>query len=141
MTLSVTQPVITCSAAGELVAAAMEEARRQGLNIAVAVLDPAGHMVAAARMDGVPPPVLDYATDKAFTATLGKSSLAFGERMASAPDLTIGAANRPRVCGWEGGLPVREGEALIGAIGVSGATGPEDATCATAALKALGLKA
>ena len=131
------QPVLRYSAAKELVALAIAHAEENGWNVAVAVLDTSGHMLAAGRMDGVPSPILDFAADKAFTSTLGKTSLAFGERMGSSKDLELGLLNRPRLCAWEGGLPIQIDGQLIGALGVSGATGPEDAACAESALLSL----
>jgi glc operon protein GlcG len=90
------------------------------------------------RMDGVPPSVVDFATDKAFTAAMsGKSTHAFFERMSSSADLSMGLANRPRLIAWEGGLPIMEAGVVIGGIGLSGAAGHEDAECATLALAAL----
>lgn len=130
---------ISCDAAQMLIARALEHARTHEWKIAVAVLDPTGAIVASARMDGVSPTILEIATDKAFTATLGKSTRAFYERMSSSPDLAMGLQNRPRLCAWDGGLPIRQDGALIGAIGVSGAAGHEDVECAQAALKTLGL--
>lgn len=130
---------LSYEAAAALVAHAVAHARANGWHVAVAVVDAAGHVLASGRMDGAPPPILDFATDKAFTATLGKTSLAFGERMAQLKSLELGLATRPRLLVWEGGLPVRESGLLVGAIGVSGASGHEDAACARAALAALGL--
>ncbi len=89
----------------------------------------------------MPPAILEFATDKAYTATLGKSSMAFSERMGSSPSLTMGLANRPRLCAWEGGEPIHEAGHLIGAIGVSGAAGHEDRACAEAALARYDLSA
>lgn len=137
MTVAINQPVIAYDAAAAMVAAAMEHARARGWAIAAIVLDPAGHVVASGRMDGVSPLIMDIAADKALTATLGKSSQAYFERMSSEPSLTMGAANRPRLCAWEGGVPIHADEALLGAIGVSGAAGPEDVACAEAALVAV----
>lgn len=134
-----TQTVLRYGSAQLLVARAIAHAEESGWRVAVAVLDPAGHMLAAGRMDGVPPPILDIASDKAFTATLGKTSLAFGERMASSKSLELGLSTRQRLVAWEGGVPIREQGALIGAIGVSGAQGHEDAACAMAAIEALDL--
>ncbi len=133
--------VLTYGAAAEMVRHAMAHAESNGWTVAVAVLDPSGHVIAAGRMDGAPPPILDFATDKAFTATLGKTSLAFGERMAALKSLEMGLATRTRLLAWEGGVPVREDGVLIGAIGVSGASGHEDAACAVAAIEAVGLSA
>ncbi len=130
--------VISCDAARKLVDHAVDCAASNGWNVAVAVLDASGHVVASARMDGVPAPVLDFARDKAFTATLGNTSRAFFERMSSSPELAMGASNRPGLCAWDGGLPIMENGTLVGALGVSGAAGPDDIKCAEAALKALG---
>ncbi|MCR9121392.1 MAG: heme-binding protein [Phyllobacteriaceae bacterium] len=135
-----TQPVLRYQSAQALVAHAMDHAEKNAWRVAVAVLDPGGHMLAAGRMDDVPAPILDIATDKTFTATLGKTSLAFGERMASSKPLELGLSTRQRLLAWEGGVPIREDGALIGAIGVSGARGHEDAACAMAAIEALSLE-
>ena len=134
-------PVITYETAVELVANAMAHATENGWNIAAVVLDPWGAIVAAGRMDGVSPTILDIANDKGFTATLGKSTRAFFERMSTSPDLTLGLQTRPRLCAWEGGLPLFKGGNMIGAIGVSGAAGEEDVACAEAAMAKLGLSA
>ncbi len=131
--------VITYKTAASLISVAMDHAIENDWNIAVVVLDPWGAQVASARMDSVSPIVLDIATDKAFTATLGKSTKDFYERMSSSNDLTLGLQTRPRLCAWEGGLPIFSDGCLIGAIGVSGAQGFEDVECAQAALTKLGL--
>ena len=135
------QPVLTYAAAAGMVADAIAHAAANGWSVAVAVVDPSGHVIASGRMDGAPPPILEFAGDKAYTATLGKTSLAFGERMAELKSLELGLGTRRRLLAWEGGVPVRENGVLIGAIGVSGASGHEDAACATAAIAAAGLGA
>ena len=131
------QPVMTYETATSLVARALAHATENGWAVAAVAVDPWGAIIASGRMDGVPAPVHDFAADKAYTATLGKTSLAFAERMGSAKGLELGLINRPRLCAWEGGMPVRVDGQLIGALGVSGAAGPEDAACAEAALDVL----
>ena len=131
--------VIRYATARLLIDSALKFAAENGWTVAAVVLDPSGHLVAAGRMDGVPAPVVDYATDKAYTATLGKSSRGFFERMSSSPELHMGMVNRPRVCAWDGGVPIYEGGVLIGAMGVSGAAGPEDVACVESALAVQGL--
>ena len=134
-----TAKIIACSAAQELASAAIAHATENGWSVAAVVLDPWGHTVSSARMDGVAPAILDFATDKAYTATLGRPTSAFFERMNSTDELRLGLANRPRLCAWDGGLPIYEGQNLVGAIGVSGGQGHEDVACAEAALHATGL--
>ncbi|MFK7764331.1 MAG: heme-binding protein [Roseobacter sp.] len=133
------QATLNYSAATCLVAAAIEHAQANGLSIAVAVLDTGGHVVASGRMDGVPAPILEFATDKAFTSTLGRTSLAYGMRMAEEKSLELGFTTRNRLLTWEGGLPIRHAGKMTGAIGVSGAAPHEDAACAQAGIDALGL--
>ena len=136
---TVAVPTIRYGCARALVSSAIEHAEANGWRIAVAVLDPAGHVVASGRMDGVAPPILDYAVDKAFTATLGKATTDYFARMNSDPSLAMGAANRPRLCAWDGGLPIYDGADLIGTIGVSGAAGEEDIACGEAACRSVGV--
>lgn len=131
--------VLRYATAARMVASAIAHAETKGWTVAVAVLDPSGHVLASGRMDGAPPPILDFATDKAYTAMLGRTSLAFGERMTELKSLELGVATRTRLLTWEGGLPIREDGVLIGTIGVSGASGHEDAACARAAIEAEGL--
>ena len=133
--------IISYASAARLRDADLDHAAANGWSVAVAVLDPWGALVTSARMDGVAPPILEFAVDKAYTATLGKTTRAFYERMSSSPHLTLGLQTRPRLCAWDGGLPIRDGGELIGAIGVSGAAGREDVACAEAALEKAGLNA
>ena len=130
--------VVNYSAARQMVESAITHAEANGWKVAVSVVDPWGATVAAGRMDGVAAPIQEMAEDKAYTATLGKSTKAFYERMSSSPDLILGLQTRPRLSAWEGGLPIYcEGE-LVGAIGVSGAEGKDDAACGQHALETLG---
>ena len=131
-------PIVNYSAASAMVGAVVENAVANGWKMAVVVVDPWGEIVASARMDGVAPPIHEMALDKAYTATLGKTTKGFYERMSSSPDLTLGLQNRPRLCVWEGGLPLYKDGQLAGAIGVSGAEGKDDAACGEQALTSLG---
>lgn len=125
--------------AAALVRAAIAFAGDHGWRVAVAAVDAQGVMLAAQRMDGAAPPILDFALDKAFTAaTMGKSTEDFADRMASSPSLAMGLANRPRLIAWRGGLPVIHKGAVIGGLAVSGAKDEEDIACAEAALRASG---
>lgn len=131
---------VSAEAALRLVQAARDHAVRNGWNVAVAVVDSQGLPLAALRMDGATPPILDFASDKAFTAaTMRRSTTAFFERMDSLPALKLGLANRQRLAVWGGGLPIVHEGRVIGGIGVSGATDEDDIACARAALAAQGL--
>jgi uncharacterized protein GlcG (DUF336 family) len=119
-----------------LVAGCLERARSQGWAIAVCVSDHAGAPLASARMDGVAPPVLEFAADKAFTAAnMRKSTQAFSARMESSASLSLGLGGRSRLTTWSGGLPIIAEGAVIGAVGVSGARDMDDVDCAQWALR------
>jgi glc operon protein GlcG len=138
MNLSFSHAMITHDAARKIMDSAVNHARANGWTVSVAVVDATGALVAAGRMDGSSPPILDFATDKAFTAaTMKKSTAEFGERMLADPALGLGVGNRSRLLTWQGGLPIMIDGQIVGGVGVSGATGPEDAECAQAALDQL----
>ncbi|MGI9334943.1 MAG: GlcG/HbpS family heme-binding protein [Gammaproteobacteria bacterium] len=48
-----------------------------------------------------------------------------------------GLAHVDDVMAFPGGLPIKAGDVLVGAIGVSGATGDQDEECAQAGLDAV----
>ena len=134
------RPVLKSAVALQLVEQVIAHAASCGWSVAVVVADPGGEVLASARMDGVAPQILGFAADKAFTAAaMRRSTRDFFTRMNGSDDLRIGLANRPRLITWEGGLPICHDGAVIGGIGVSGAQGHEDAECAEAALRDLGL--
>jgi glc operon protein GlcG len=141
MDLSRNRPVINYEAAARLVAEAVKHAASGNWVIAVVVVDPSGHIVASARMDGVPAPIIEFAADKAYTAvTLQQSTMDLAKDMAESQQQEMGAANRPRLCAWDGGVPIVENGLIIGGLGVSGAPGPIDIECGAKALAALGLE-
>jgi len=128
-------------AALKLVQAATLFAQEQGWEVAAAVCDPGGHLVAFLRTRRVIAPAEGFAIDKAYTAaTLRKSTQAFFERAAENPSLAMGLANRPRLMTWSGGLPLFFNDQCIGGLGVSGAQDFEDVECARAAIAAVGLQ-
>ena len=137
MSRSLSRQIIAPGAAQEIVAAALDHARAEGWEIAAAVCDPSGYLVAFGRTDGVAAPIGDFALDKAYTAaTLGKSTRSFGERMASSPTLSLCLSTRKRFIAWGGGLAILEDGVCIGGLGVSGAQEHEDIACAEAAIRA-----
>jgi uncharacterized protein GlcG (DUF336 family) len=132
---------ISPQVAQTLVAEALAHGRKNDWEIAVAVVDPHGFLVAFGRTDDVAPPIGDFALDKAYTAgMLRKSTQDFGERMASSPTLGLGLSTRSRFMAWGGGVAVFDGKDCIAGIGVSGAEDFEDIACAHAAIEAVGLQ-
>src|SRR4051812_8476494 len=129
---------ITLEQALAHIAAGIEEAKRQELTLAFAVVDAGGHLVALQRMDGTPWIAPEVALGKAWTAAAyGLPSASQGEKMKElhAFSAAISAATHGRYTPQIGGLPITDdGGAVIGAMGASGGTGQQDEDCVRAAL-------
>ena len=139
---SVEQRAITAEAAHAAVAAAVAKAGELGIRINVAVTDASGVLAAFLRMPGAFLHSVDIAIDKAYTsAGFGFATAQWAGILQGDEALRLGMPTRPRNVVFGGGLPMREGGALIGGIGVSGGSAEQDEICARAALQALGLDA
>jgi glc operon protein GlcG len=104
--------------------------------IVVAVVDPEGEMVAFARMDGAGYLPRSMAVRKAYTAArMGSDSGAFGDRMRGVVT-SLHELDDPMLVGFKGGICIRQGDSVVGAIGVSGRTADEDADLARSGLAA-----
>jgi glc operon protein GlcG len=125
------RPCITLSGARRVIAAAQAEARSHHWNISVAVVDPAGELVAFEKDDaaiGISPAV---ALGKARTAALLQApSKAFEDFINSGSPSFLAT---PGVTPLEGGIPLLHQGVVIGAVGVSGAHGPNDSQLALTA--------
>jgi glc operon protein GlcG len=129
--------MITLDRALGYLRAGAEEATRQGLALSFAVVDAGGHLVASHRMDGAPWITSEVALGKAWTAAAwGTPSAAQGDKMKElhAFSSAISAATHGRFTPQIGGLPILDGDELIGAMGASGASGAEDEAVVRAAL-------
>ena len=109
------------------VAAALTEAGRREQQIAAAVVDRGGHIVAAARMDGVGHLTLEIARRRAAAA------LHFGEptrdpalRLARDPAEAAQLAGLGEILVQPGGFPWRDAGAVVGALGIAGAGAEND---------------
>jgi len=130
--------VLTPEAAQKAVNAAMAECRRQGFQVAVAVVDRSGVTQALLRdrFAGAHTPTV--AADKAWTAVSFRTSTTDLARATPAGPPSSGLRRVPRFTGGGGGLPVEAGGSSVGGIGVSGApSGDADDSCAKAGIAAL----
>lgn len=131
-----TKRVLTLDAAKRMAAAAEAEAVKNGWLVSVAVVDDGGHLLLFHRMDNAKLVANDIAIRKA------KTAVAFqGETKALELEVTKGGRTAllpiQDFMPLEGGLPITVDGRIIGAIGVSGVAGEQDAQCAAAGLKAL----
>ncbi len=127
---------IDLALARTMCAAALQAAADQGVLVSVAVVDAGGHLIAFERMDGaeIAGPVL--APDKAYTAVSHRvATHELADAVAPGGDLVgMHSADHGRYVAFAGGLPLWDGDRVIGGVGVSGGTGAQDRACAEAAL-------
>lgn len=117
--------------------AALGNCAAQGYRIAVAVADRSGQVRVLLRGDGAGPHGGDAARLKAYTAaSSGAPTLAWAENLRrGAPPPEPGLVHLPGILAIGGGVPIRAGDQLVGAIGVAGApSGERDDACAKAGI-------
>ncbi len=126
---------ITLNAAIEAAQGALERCRKDGYKVTVTVLDRSGRSKAVLHDDATSPHTLENSLRKAYTSiTYRVPSGEFGKRIAANPP-PHPALLLDKVTTAEGALPIRAGNEIIGAIGVSGAPGGDkDAVCAQAGI-------
>jgi uncharacterized protein GlcG (DUF336 family) len=112
----------------------IEQCTKDGYKVSVVIVDKAGNVAASVRGDGTNPHTMEFGRLKAYTSrTRGQTSLEFMK-------LTSDPANAylkqiPNTVAVGGGVPIKAGNEVIGAVGVSGAPGGEkDEVCANAGI-------
>lgn len=136
--LSSPQAVIHHAAALRVIAAAVAHAEKIGIRVCVAVLDSAGTLAGFVRMPGA------FLVSGEIAMRKARGAAAIGVPADVVEQILTEEAPRVREgllhAGFNlirGGVPLRDGEALIGAVGVSGGSEAQDVECAQAAAAAL----
>ena len=114
--------------------AARERAQQRNAPSAIAVVDPAGDLLAFQRMDGVRPASADLAIQKARTAARLQRPTAEIEDNINQGRTAFVTAEIPAL---RGGMPVRVSGAVVGAVGVAGLSKETDTEIANTAAMAL----
>ena len=118
--------------------AALQSCRKQGYQVAVAVVDRSGLTQALLRDRFAGAHTIEVAMNKAWTAASFKTSTADLARETQPGMPMSGLRNLPRFLAAGGGLVIEGGGSGLGAIGVSGAPGGEaDDGCAKAGIAAI----
>jgi uncharacterized protein GlcG (DUF336 family) len=135
---------LTLDQAMTIVQKTLEKGTELGLNpLTIAVVDDGGNLKAFARADG-PGAALrpQIATGKAFGAVgMGISSRAIAERVVERPHFGVAlvGASEGRLVPVPGGVLIKDGGEIIGAIGVSGDSSDNDEAAAASGIEAAGL--
>jgi uncharacterized protein GlcG (DUF336 family) len=122
----------------ELARAVLDDCRKRGFQIAVAVVDRFGVTQVLLRDRFAGPHTPATASAKAWTAVSFRTSTTDLEASTRPGMPQAGVRNIPGVVALGGGVPVEAGGGLIGAVGVSGGPGGEnDEACAKAGIVAV----
>ena len=119
---------MTLADARRVIEAAERKATEIGQPMNIAVVDGGGNLVAHVRMDRAWIGSVDISINKAWTSrAFDITTKALGENSQSGDQFFgIHASNRGRVMIFAGGIPLKRGNEVVGAIGVSGGSGKQD---------------
>ena len=125
---------LTLEDAKRVIAAAEINATAIGVPMNIAVVDVGGDLVAFERMDTAWLGSIDRAINKAYTAVaFNMTTEALGAAsQPGEPLFGIEASNDGKLIIFGGGIPLHRNGELVGAIGVSGSSVPNDITVAEA---------
>jgi uncharacterized protein GlcG (DUF336 family) len=130
---------VTLDAAQAVVDAARAKADEIGVPMNIAVVDDGNNLTAFARMDGAWLGSIDIAQNKAYTARAFDMSTKDLAPLCqpNQPLFGINASNQGRLIIFAGGIPLTtSGDAVVGAIGVSGGSVEQDHEVAEAGVAA-----
>jgi uncharacterized protein GlcG (DUF336 family) len=129
-----TRPELTLADCEKIAAGAMAEAQRNKWIVAIAILDPGGHLLHFVRMDGASPASAGIALQKGRTAAISRRpSGAWQERIKARPEML----RMPGILPVQGGVPILVDGTCVGGVGVSGVQSHEDEQIANAGIEAL----
>jgi uncharacterized protein GlcG (DUF336 family) len=130
-----TERVLSLDLALDIARAAVLKCRADGYRTTVAIVDTGGNLKMSVRDDGTSPHTVEVAQKKAYTALI--------YRRPSMETVKAWAAQVPPpliegTIALGGGMPIRAGDQVVGAVGVSGAPGQDkDEACASAGIAAV----
>jgi uncharacterized protein GlcG (DUF336 family) len=125
---------ITLADARKIIAAAEKKAEEIGQPMNIAVVDEGGNLVAHVRMDNAWIGSVDIAINKAWTSRAFDIPTKALAELSQSGDQFFGihASNHGRVMIFAGGIPLKRGGVVVGAVGVSGGMGKQDQAVAEA---------
>jgi glc operon protein GlcG len=131
-----TRNVMTLDQAGAqaVLQTAKESAQQRSAPSAIAVVDPAGDLLAFQRMDGVRPASADLAIEKARTAARLQRPTAEIEDNINRGRTAFVTAD---IAALRGGVPIRVNGEVVGAVGIAGMSKETDTEIANTAASAL----
>lgn len=133
-----TTMTLTLADSDRMVEAGMRRAEALGVPMVLAVVDAGGHVLETRRMDGALVVSITLAPNKAHTAAVVRMPTQALARLAQPEGALYGIdANLPNLTLVGGGLPLSQGGAVVGAVGVSGGSVEQDIEVAETMVAAL----
>lgn len=130
--------MVTLEDAKRIIAAAEKKATEIGQPMNIAVVDAGGNLIAHVRMDKAWIGSVDISINKAWTSRafeIATKDLA-EHSQSGGQFFGIHASNHGRVMIFAGGIPLKRGDQVVGAVGVSGGSGQQDHAVAEAGVQA-----
>jgi uncharacterized protein GlcG (DUF336 family) len=128
-------PAVTLEQAKKIAVGATAEASKNNWRVVIAIVDTHGFLKYYEMMDDTQTASATVAIDKARTAAMfRRPTKMFEDAVAGGRNALLGMGGMTPI---EGGLPIVANGKVIGAVGVSGLTSPQDAQVAQAGLDAL----
>ncbi len=130
--------MVNLDKARAVIQAAERRAQEIGQPMNIAVVDAGGNLVSHVRMDGAWLGSIEISINKAFTARafdMPTQDLA-GESQSGGSLFGINTTNDGRIVIFAGGIPLQDGDQVVGAVGVSGGTVDQDQKVAEAGVAA-----
>ena len=138
---TVSLPSIGTDLAVDLAKAAVEACKADGYNVAAAVTDRSGVLIALVRAENAGAHTANAATAKAYTSASSRNPTSGMAKTVAENPGAAGLVDIPGFLVLAGGVPVKAGEETIGGIGVGGApSGDIDDECARAGIEAVSAK-
>jgi uncharacterized protein GlcG (DUF336 family) len=125
---------LTASIAVTIAQTAIETCKANGYAVSATVVGRNGEIIVQVRGDNTPPHTMENSFRKAYTArTLRSPSGTLAERVKAEPTLPF--IHLTNIIAFQGALPIKVGDEVIGAAGASGAPGGEkDEACIKAGI-------
>jgi uncharacterized protein GlcG (DUF336 family) len=127
----VTQKILSLGLAKTIAEAALAECKTKGFATSVAVVDRAGQVLVLLRDENASAQTAEMSRRKAYTARMFRTSTMEFQKRTADP---MYAAQRDvtDILALGGGVPIQVGSDVIGGVGSSGSSQPQDDACAKA---------
>ena len=130
-----TEKVLSYEVAKTIATTAVETCAAKGYRVSATVVDHAGETMVQLRGDGASPHTMENSRRKAYTSnTFRVPSAVTAKRFADGDAGVRQQVTLPNIIAIAGALPIKVGDDVIGAAGVSGSPGGNDEPCVQAGL-------